>query len=71
VFFYSGGNNLYYKTPYAISCAVKFYNAGVVTHDRSIGSSRSMDQMLAVTPRLFLKNFLPKVDKFSPLAKVI
>jgi hypothetical protein len=26
------------KTRYAICCFVKFYNAGVVTHDRRIGS---------------------------------
>jgi hypothetical protein len=34
--------NFYSKTNYAISCVVNFYNAGVVTRDRRIGSSLKM-----------------------------
>jgi hypothetical protein len=36
--FTSEKNNFYYKTHHAISCAVKFYNAGVLTQGRRIGS---------------------------------
>jgi hypothetical protein len=36
--FVEAKNNFYYKRRYSISCVVNFYNAGVVTRDRGIGS---------------------------------
>jgi hypothetical protein len=46
--FTSGKNNFILKTRRAISCAVNFYNAGVVTQNRRIGSKVKLKAFVLV-----------------------